>query len=193
MSVLIAVMGILSIVSMPKDIFPYIDIPVVSVVWTYTGISPTDMANRITTISERAMTTTVNDIEHIESSSYNGVSVVRVFFQPNVKIDLAIAQVTAINQTVLRVLPPGIFPPGVIKYDAASVPVLQLGVSSKTLSEQEIYDLGLNFIRTQLATVQGASVPLPYGGKARQVMVDIDPMAMYSKGLSATDISNALN
>ena len=193
MSLLIAVLGGMSILTMQKDIFPYIDIPVVSVVWTYGGISPNDMANRITTICERAMTTTVNDIEHIESSSYNGVAVVRVFFQPNVKIDLAIAQVTAINQTILRVLPPGIFPPAVLKYDASSVPILQLGVGSKTLSEQELYDLGLNFIRTQLATVQGASIPLPYGGKARQVMVDLDPMALYSKGLSATDISNALS
>jgi multidrug efflux pump subunit AcrB len=193
MAVLIAVLGGISILTMQKDIFPYIDIPVVSVVWSYTGISPNDMANRIVTICERAMTTTVNDIEHIESSSYNGVAVVRVFFQPNVKIDLAIAQVTAINQTILRVLPPGIFPPNILKYDASSVPILQLGLSSKTLSEQELFDLGLNFIRTQLATVQGASIPLPYGGKMRQVMVDIDPNALYAKGLSATDISNALN
>ncbi len=193
MAVLIAVLGGISILSMQKDIFPYIDIPVVSVVWSYNGISPNDMANRIVTICERAMTTTVNDIEHMESSSYNGVAVVRVFFQPNVKIDLAIAQVTAINQTILRVLPPGIFPPNILKYDASSVPILQIGLSSKTLSEQELFDLGLNFIRTQLATVQGASIPLPYGGKMRQVMVDIDPNALYAKGLSATDISNALN
>jgi len=193
MAVLIAVLGGISIITMQKDIFPYIDIPVVSVLWTYTGISPNDMANRIVTISERAMTTTVNDIEHIESSSYNGVSVIRVFFQPNAKIDLAIAQVTAINQTILRVLPPGIFPPNVLKYDASSVPILQLGMSSKTLSEQELFDLGLNFIRTQLATVQGASLPLPYGGKMRQVMVDIDPNSLYAKNLSATDVSNALN
>jgi multidrug efflux pump subunit AcrB len=193
MAVLIAVLGGISILTMQKDIFPYIDIPVVSVVWSYTGISPNDMANRIVTVCERAMTTTVNDIEHIESSSYNGVSVIRLFFQPNVKIDLAIAQVTAINQTILRVLPPGIFPPNVLKYDASSVPILQLGLSSKSLSEQELFDLGLNFIRTQLATVQGASIPLPYGGKMRQVMVDIDPNALYAKNLSATDISNALN
>ncbi len=193
MAVLIAVLGGISILTMQKDIFPYIDIPVVSVVWSYNGISPNDMANRVVTICERAMTTTVNDIEHIESSSYNGVSVIRVFFQPNVKIDLAIAQITAINQTILRVLPPGIFPPNVIKYDASSVPILQLGMSSKTLSEQELFDLGLNFIRTQLATVQGASLPLPYGGKMRQVMVDLDPNALYAKNLSATDVSNALN
>jgi multidrug efflux pump subunit AcrB len=193
MAVLIAVLGGISILSMQKDIFPYIDIPVVTVVWTYTGIAPVDMANRITTLSERAMTTTVNDIEHMESSSYNGNAVIRVFFRPNVKIDLAISQVTAINQTIERVLPPGIFPPAIIKYDASSVPILQLGVASKNLSESELFDLGQNFIRTQLATVEGASIPLPYGGKQRQIMVDIDPEALYSKNLSATDISNAIN
>src|SRR5580700_7843754 len=141
MAVLIAVLGGISILSMQKDIFPYIDIPVVTVVWTYTGISPTDMANRIITISERAMTTTVNDIEHMESSSYNGVAVIKVFFRPNVRIDLAISQVTAINQTILRVLPPNIYPPAVGKYDASSVPILQLGVSGKSLSESELFDL----------------------------------------------------
>ena len=193
MAVLIAVLGGMSIFTMQKDVFPYIDIPVVSVVWSYNGISSTDMANRITTFSERSLTTTVNDIEHLESNSYAGVSVIRVFFQPNVKIDLAIAQITAISQTILRRLPPGVFPPAVIKYDASSVPVLQLGVSSKTLPEQDLYDLGLNFIRPALATVQGASLPLPYGGKARQIMIDIDPMALYSKGLSATDVSNAVS
>jgi multidrug efflux pump subunit AcrB len=193
MALLIAVLGGISILSMQKDIFPYIDIPVVTVVWTYTGISPTDMANRIITLSERGMTTTVNDIEHMESSSFNGVAVIKVFFRPNVKIDLAIAQVTSINQTILRVLPPGIFPPAVGKYDASSVPILQLAVSGKTLSESELFDLGQNFIRTQLAAVEGATIPLPYGGKQRQIMVDIDPEALYSKNLSATDISNALN
>jgi multidrug efflux pump subunit AcrB len=192
MAVLIAVLGGLSIVSMPKDIFPYIDIPVVSVVWTYNGISPDEMSGRITTVFERALTTTVNDIEHIESTSYNGVAVVKIFFQPNVKVDLALAQVTAITQPIQRILPPGIFPPGILKYDASSVPILQLSVSSKTLSEQELYDLGANFLRTQLATIQGASIPPPYGGKQRQIMVDIDPKALYARGLSATDISTAL-
>jgi multidrug efflux pump subunit AcrB len=193
MAVLIAVLGGISILSMPQDVFPYIDIPVVSVVWTYTGISPADMAARITTPDERAMTTTVNDIEHIESGSYNGVAIIRVFFQPNAKIDLAVAQVTAISQTLLRALPPGTFPPNILKYDASSVPILQMGLSSKTLSEQDLYDLGRNFIRTQLATVQGASIPFPYGGKSRQIMVDLDPDALYSKGLSATDVSNAVS
>ncbi len=193
MAVLIAVLGGISIVSMPKDIFPYIDIPVVSVIWSYTGISPNEMAGRITTVFERGLTSTVNDIEHIESSSYNGVSVIRIFFQPNVKIDLAIAQVVAVCQPIQRILPPGIFPPGVIKFDASSVPILQLSLSSKTLSEQELYDLGANFIRTQLATIQGATIPPPYGGKQRNIMVDIDPEAMYSHGLSATDVTNAVN
>ena len=178
---------------MPKDIFPYIDIPVVSVIWTYNGISPDEMASRITTVFERGLTSTVNDIEHIESSSYNGVSVIRIFFQPNVKIDLAIAQVVAVCQPIQRILPPGIFPPGVIKYDASSVPILQLSLSSKTLSEQELYDLGANFIRTQLATIQGATIPPPLWRQAAQIMVDLDPERMYAQGLSATDISNALN
>jgi multidrug efflux pump subunit AcrB len=193
MSVLIAVLGGLSIISMPKDIFPYIDIPVLSVIWSYNGLSPDEMSSRITTVFERGLTSTVNDIEHIESSSYNGVCVIRIFFQPNVKIDLAIAQVVAVSQPIQRILPPGIFPPGVIKFDASSVPILQLSLSSKTLSEQQLYDYGANFIRTQLATIQGATIPPPYGGKQRQIMVDIDPSAMYARGLSATDISNALN
>ena len=167
MAVLIAILGGTAIVTMPVDIFPYIDIPVVSIVWSYQGLSPEEMEKRMVTIFERAMTTTVNDIEHIESQSYSGVSVIRVYFQPNVKIDMALAQVTAISQTLLRIFPPGTFPPNILKYDASSVPILQLGLESKTISEQDIFDYGLNFIRTQLATVQGAAVPLPYGGKFR--------------------------
>ncbi|MGH9663100.1 MAG: efflux RND transporter permease subunit, partial [Bryobacteraceae bacterium] len=193
MALLIALLGGGAIVTMPVDIFPYIDIPVVSVVWSYTGLSPEEMEKRIVTIFERALTTTVNDIEHIESQSYNGVSVVKVYFQPNVKIDMALAQVTAISQTLLRIFPPGTFPPNVVKYDASSVPILQLGLSSKSLSEQELFDLGLNFIRTQLATVQGAALPLPYGGKWRQVMVDLNPDELYAKQLSPLDVSNALS
>ncbi len=193
MSCLMILLGIGAMVTMPVDIFPHIDIPVVSVVWSYTGISPEEMEKRIITITERAMTTTVNDIEHIESQSYNGVSIIRLYFQPNVKIDMAVAQVTAICQTLLRILPPGTMPPNVLKYDASAVPVLQLGLSSPVLSEQAIADIGLNFIRTQLATVQGASVPVPYGGKYREVMVDLNPDLMTARGLSAIDISNALN
>jgi len=192
MAVLIALLGGVAALITPTDIFPYIDIPVVSVVWSFTGISPDEMEKRIVTVSERAMTTTVNDIEHIESQSYNGVSVTKLYFQPNVKVELALAQVTAIVQTILRVLPPGIFPPNILKYDAASVPILQLGLSSQTLTETDLYDLGQNFVRTQLATVQGASIPLPYGGKSPQVMVDINPDKLYAKQLSASDVSQAL-
>ncbi len=193
MAVLMLVLGVSAIITMPTDIFPYINIPVVTVVWTYTGLSPDEMEKRVVTICERAMTTTVNDIEHMESTSYNGVAVIRVYFQPTAKVELALSQVTSIVQTILRVLPPGIFPPIILKYDASSVPILQLALESDTLSEQTLFDLGLNFIRTQLATVQGAAVPLPSGGKQRQIMVDLDPNALYAKGLSATDVSNALN
>ena len=193
MSLLIAILGSVAIVTMPVDIFPYIDIPVISVIWSYSGMSPDEMEKRIDTIFERSMTTTVNDIEHIETQAYSGVSVTRVYFQPNVKIEMAMAQVTAIAQTLLRIFPPGTFPPNIVKYDASSVPILQLGLESKTLSEQQIFDLTLNFIRTQLATVQGASVPLPYGGKFREVMVDLNPEALYAKQLSPTDVSNALS
>jgi len=193
MALLIAILGNVAIVTMPVDIFPYIDIPVISVIWSYSGMSPDEMEKRIDTIFERSMTTTVNDIEHIETQAYSGVSVTRVYFQPNVKIEMAMAQVTAIAQTLLRIFPPGTFPPSIIKYDASSVPILQLGLESKTLSEQQIFDLTLNFIRTQLATVQGAAVPLPYGGKFREVMVDLNPEALFAKQLSPTDVSNALS
>ena len=193
MSLAILLLGATAIVTMPVDIFPYIDIPVVSVIWTYGGVPPEEMEKRIVTIFERAMTTTVNDIEHIESQSYYGVSVVRVYFHPNARVDLAMAQIEAISNSILRAMPPGIYPPAVLKYDASSVPILQLGLESKTLSEQQLYDIGQNFIRTPLATVQGAAVPSPYGGKSRQILVDLDPAAMYAKQLSATDVSNALN
>ncbi len=193
MAMLIAVLGIISYVTMSTDIFPEINIPVVSVIWSYGGISPDDMEKRIVFIAERAMTTTVNGIEHMESQSMNGVGVIKVYFQPNVKIESAVAEITSIQQTILRVLPPGITPPLIIRYSASSVPVLQLAISSQKLSEQEIYDFNLNFVRQQLATVQGASVPLPYGGKARQIMVDINSAALYAKGLSPNDVINALN
>jgi multidrug efflux pump subunit AcrB len=191
-AVLIAILGATAIITMPVDIFPYIDIPVVSVVWSFSGLSPEEMEKRMVTIFERSMTTTVNDIEHIESQSYSGVSVTRVYFQPNAKVEVALSQVTAIAQTLLRIFPPGTTPPSIIKYDASAVPILQLGLASKTLAEQELFDYGQNFIRTPLATIQGASVPLPYGGKFRQVMVDLNPDALYSRGLSPADISVAL-
>jgi multidrug efflux pump subunit AcrB len=190
-SLLIAILGVSAIITMPVDIFPYIDIPVVSVVWQYSGMSPEEMEKRVVTFFERSMTTTVNDIEHIESQSYTGVSVTRVYFQPNAKVEVALSQITAIAQTLLRALPPGMTPPSIIKYDASSVPIIQLGLESQTMSEQELFDMGQNFIRTQLATIQGAAVPLPYGGKFRSVMVDLNPDQMFAKGLSATDVSAA--
>src|SRR5260370_10152833 len=165
MSLLIALLGGTAIVTMPVDIFPYIDIPVISVIWNYSGISPDELEKRILTFFERAMTTTVNDIEHIESQAYSGVSVTRVYFQPNAKVELALAQITAISNTLLRALPPGITPPSIIKYHASSVPIIQLGLESQTMSEQELFDMGQNFIRTQLATIQGAAGALPYVGK----------------------------
>jgi multidrug efflux pump subunit AcrB len=192
-SVLIFILGVSAIVTTPKDIFPNINIPVISVVWAYTGLTPEDIEKRMVTVTERAMTTTVNDIEHMESQSYTGVAIIKVFFQPNVKPEMALAQINSICQTLLRALPPGTTPPFLIKYDASSVPVLQLGLSGEGLSEQQLYDLGLNFLRTQLATVQGASIPLPFGGKQRQIMVDIDPNQLYAKHLSPADISSALN
>ena len=191
-SLLIAILGVTAILTMPVDIFPYIDIPVVSIVWSYGGLLPEEMEKRIVTIFERSMTTSVNDIEHIESQSYTGASVVRVYFQPNAKVEVALSQVTAIAQTMLRILPPGTTPPNIIKYDASAVPVLQLGLQSDTLAEQELFDLGTNFIRTQLATIQGAAVPLPYGGKSAMVMVDLNPDAMFAKQLSPADISSVL-
>src|ERR1039458_3277050 len=191
-SLLIAILGVAAIITMPVDIFPYIDIPVVSVVWSYNGLSPEEMEKRIVAYFERSMTTTVNDIEHIESQSYSGVSVTRVYFQPTAKVELALAQITAIAQTLLRPLPPGTTPPSIIKYDASSVPIIQLGLQSDTMSEQELFDMGQNFIRTQLATIQGASVPLPYGGKFRTVMVDLNSDQLTAKGLSASDVSSAL-
>jgi multidrug efflux pump subunit AcrB len=193
MAILMLVLGAASMVTLPTDIFPYIDIPVASVIWTYTGMVPQEMANRIVTIFERGITQTVNNIEHIESTAYNGVSVTRVYFQPGASIDLAIAQITAFSQTQLRTLPPGIFPPLILAFDASSVPILQLALESQTLTEAELYDLGFNFIRNGLATVQGTTIPLPYGGKVRTIMVDVDPTAMYAAHLSATDISNAVN
>jgi multidrug efflux pump subunit AcrB len=192
-SLLLFLLGIGTAIEAPKDIFPYIDIPVVTIVWTYSGLPPNEMEGRIVTVCERALTTTVNDIEHTESESYQGVSVIRVFFQPTVKVELALSQITAIVQTVLRILPPGTFPPNILKYDASSVPIVQLALSGEGLSEEDLYDLGLSFIRPRLATVQGASVPLPYGGKVRQVMIDADPNQMYAKHLSASDISTAIN
>src|SRR4051812_4803164 len=193
MAILMAMLGGTAIVTMPVDIFPYIDIPIVSVLWVYSGLSPEEMEKRVVTNFERSLTSNVNDIEHIESQAYNGYAAIKIYFHPNVKIDMAVAQTTATMQTGLRQMPPGMFPANVLKYDAASVPILQLGLSSKTLREQEIFDIGNNFIRTPLGTVQGASVSYPFGGKQRAVMVDLNLDELYAKQLSPLDVSNALN
>jgi multidrug efflux pump subunit AcrB len=193
MAVLIAILGGVAITTMAVDIFPYIDIPIVSVLWYYPGLGPEEMEKRVSTNFERSLTSNVNDIEHIESQSYSGYSVQRIYFHPNVKIDMAVAQVTAGMESALRSMPTGMFPANVLKYDASSVPILQLGLSSKTLREQEIFDIGNNFIRTPLGTVQGATVSYPFGGKQRSVMVDLNLDELYAKQLSPSDVSNALN
>jgi multidrug efflux pump subunit AcrB len=192
MAVLIAILGGTAIATMPVDIFPYIDIPIVSVLWSYNGLAPEEMEKRVVTGFERSLTGNVNDIEHIESQSYNGYAAIRIYFHSNVKIDMAVAQVTATMQSNLRQMPPGMLPANVLKFDAASVPILQLGLSSKTLREQEIFDIANNFIRTPLGTVQGASVSYPFGGKQRAVMVDLNLDELYAKQLSPIDVSNAL-
>jgi multidrug efflux pump subunit AcrB len=191
-ALLLMVLGPLAIVNMPVDIFPNIDIPVVTMLWNYAGFSPEQMASRIVTLSERSLTTTVNDIEHIESNSLNGIAVVKIYFQPGVNIANAVAQVTAIGQTQLRQLPAGTTPPLVIQYNASSVPIIQLGLSGQGLSEMQLNDLGLNFIRTQLVTVPGAGLPYPYGGKQRQVQVDLNMPALQAKGLTPANVVNTI-
>lgn len=189
LALMLLIIGPLAIMRTPTDIFPDINIPVISVVWNYGGLPPDEMANRITSIFERVVTTTVNDIEHIESQSILGMSVIKLFFQDGVNIDLALSQVTAVSQSMLRMLPPGTLPPLILNYKASTVPVLQLVLSSTTLPEQRLNDLGNNFIRSQLATVQGASLPFPYGGKVRQIQVDLNPQAMQAYGVSAQEIN----
>jgi len=193
MAIVMMIMGGLSILRTPKDIFPNINIPVVSVLWGYAGLSPEQMANRISVINQRALTLTVNDIEHIESETLNGTAVIKIFFQPGANISTALSQVTAICQTQLRQLPPGTTPPLIIQYSASTVPILQIGLSGTGLSEQRLFDLGANFIRVQLADVEGAAIPWPYGGKQRQVQVDLDTDAMQAKGLSPVDVVNAIS
>ncbi|MGA2509109.1 MAG: efflux RND transporter permease subunit [Candidatus Acidiferrales bacterium] len=192
-SILILILGVISIVRTPVDIFPNIDIPVITVIWQYTGLSPEEMSGRIVYNFERSLTTTVNDIEHIESQSLNGVGLIKVFFHPHTDLATATAQVTAISQSTVKNLPPGITPPFIIEYNASSVPILQLGLSAPSLSEQQLADMGQNFIRTSLITVPGIAVPYPYGGKQRTVMVDLNTAALQAKGLSPLDIVNTIN
>ena len=193
MALVIILLTLVVVPRTPTDIFPEINIPVIALDWTYTGLEPQEMERRITTNVERGITTLVNDVEHIESQSLNGIAIVKIYFHPNVNVPQVLAQVTAISQTFLRQLPPGTTPPLVIIYSASTVPVLQIGLTSDRLSEQALFDYGNNFIRTQLATVQGASMPFPYGGKPRLISVDTDPVALQSKGLSPVDIVNAVN
>jgi multidrug efflux pump subunit AcrB len=193
MSLLIVIFGAMAITRMPTDIFPDIDIPVVSVIWSYTGVSPEEMAEIVTVRSERGFTTSVNDIEHMESQSLPGLSVIKVFFHPRAKIEAAVAQLSAQSESTLHSLPTGMTPPLILRYNASSVPILQMSISSDSLSEQQLYDYGYNFIRTQMATIQGATFPLPYGGRPRQVSVDLDPRALYAQGLSASDVVQAVN
>jgi multidrug efflux pump subunit AcrB len=192
LALVLLILGPLVALTTPTDIFPNINIPVVAMVWQYTGLSPAQMANRITVSSERSLTTTVNNIEHIESQSLNGISVIKIFFQPKVNIANAVAQVTAIAQTQLRQLPTGTTPPLVLQYSASSVPIIQLGLSGQGMSEQQLNDFGLNSIRTQLVTVDGAGIPYPYGGKQRQIQVDLDLPALQSRGLSPVDVVNTI-
>ena len=192
LSILLLIMGPVTILRTPTDIFPNIDIPVVSVVWQYSGLSADQMSSRIVIVTERVLSTTVNNIEHVESQSMTGIAVVKIFFQPHVDISTAIAQVTGVSQTQLRQLPPGTTPPLIIVYNASSVPILQLALSGKGMSEQELNDWGQNFLRPQLITVEGAAIPYSYGGKQRQVQVDLNTQSLQGKGLSASDVTNAI-
>src|SRR6516225_9735246 len=191
-ALLIGVLGLVSINRMSTDIFPSIDIPVVSVVWQYSGMPADEIETRIMLVNERVLTASVNGIEHIESQSLDGVGVIRIYFYPEANVAEAETQVTATCQTLLKIMPPGITPPYIVRYSATSVPVLQIAVSSDTLSEQQIFDYTANFIIQQLGTVQGARVPQPWGGKQRQVMVDLDLDALYSRGVSPNDVSTAI-
>ena len=192
-ALLLLILGPIVIFRTPTDIFPNIDIPVVSILWNYAGLNAQDLSSRIVTLNERVLTTTVDDVEHSESQSLNGIAVVKVFFQPHANIEKAIAQITAICQTQLRQLPPGTTPPLIITYNASTVPILQLALSGQKLSEQQLFDYGVNFIRTRLVTVSGAAIPYPYGGKLRQIQVDLDTNALQAKGLSPSDVVNAIS
>jgi CzcA family heavy metal efflux pump len=192
LALLILIIGPLAALRTPTDIFPDIRIPVIGVVWQYTGLPPDQMSGRITTPFERSLTTTVNDIEHIVANSYNGFGIVKIFFQPNVDIRTANAQVTAISQTLLKQLPPGATPPLILNYNASTVPIIQLALSGEGLTEQNLADIGINQLRTPLVTVPGAAIPYPYGGKQRQIQIDLDPSALQARGLSGQDVANTL-
>jgi multidrug efflux pump subunit AcrB len=193
MAILIVLLGVFAILKMPTDIFPEVDIPVISVIWRYDGMPPDEIEGRITRTFEGICTTTVNDIEHIESQSVLGESIIRIYFQPGAKIEEALSQVSAISQTATRQMPPGITPPLIMRYSASTVPIIWLSLGSNSLPEQTLFDITNQFIRNDLATVQGAMLPWPYGGKQKQIMVDVDPTQMYGQGVSASDVSTAIN
>src|SRR3984885_13292552 len=192
LALLLLIIGPLSAMRTPVDIFPDIRIPVIGVIWQYTGLPPDQMAGRIVTQYQRSLTTTVNDIEHITANSYNGVGIVKIFFQPNADIRTANAQVTAVSQTVLKQMPPGATPPLIINYSASTVPIIQLALSGEGLTEQILGDIAINQLRTPLVTVPGVAIPYPYGGKQRQIQIDVDPQKLQSLGLSGQDVANAL-
>ena len=192
LALLILIIGPLAALRTPTDIFPDIRIPVISVVWQYTGLPPDQMSGRITTPFQRALTTTVNDIEHIEANSYNGFGIIKIFFQPNVDIRTANAQVTAISQTLIKQMPPGATPPLILNYSASSVPIVLVALSGEGFTEQRLADIGINQVRTPLVTVPGAAIPYPFGGKLRQIQIDLDPAALQARGLSGQDVANTL-
>ncbi|MEI6551519.1 MAG: efflux RND transporter permease subunit, partial [Betaproteobacteria bacterium] len=193
MSLLILILGPLAALRTPTDIFPEIKIPVIAVAWQYTGLPSEQMAGRISTQFQRALTTTVNDIEHIEATSYAGIGIVKIFFQTGVNIAVANAQVTAISQVVVRQMPPGTTPPLIINYNASTVPILQLALSGDGMSEQNLFDVGVNSVRPPLVTIPGAAIPFPYGGKQRLVQIDLNQAALQARNLSAQDVATALS
>lgn len=192
MALLLLILGPLAAIRMPTDIFPAIRIPVIAVAFSYTGLPPDQMSGRICTLFQRGLTTTVNDIEHIEANSYTGICIIKIFFQPGVNISIANAQVTAAAQVSVRQMPPNTTPPLILNYNAATVPVLQLALAGQGMSEQQLFDAGVNMVRPQLVTVPGVAIPWPYGGKQRIVQIDVDPLALQARGLSAQDVANTL-
>src|SRR5271155_1352527 len=189
-ALLILLLGTLAALRMPVDIFPSINIPIIGVAWQYQGLPPDQMAGRIISPFQRALTTTVNDIEHIAANSYTTFGIVKIYFQPNVDISVANAQVTAISQTLIKAMPPGATPPLILNYSASTVPILQVALSGEGLTEQNLADLGINQLRTPLVTVPGAAIPYPFGGKSRQVQIDLNLPALQARGLSGQDVSN---
>ncbi len=193
MAIAILIAGFASFRQTPKDIFPEIDIPVISVIWTYNGLSAEEFERQITVYSEFSLSANVNDLERIESQTLNGVGIIKLYFHPGAQVERGLAQATATSQAILRRMPPGVQPPTILRYAADSVPIIQMSLSSDTLSESELYTYGIFRIRQQLATINGVTLPAPFGGKVRQVMVDLNPAKLQAKGLSARDVNNAIN